>query len=227
MGGSTAAMAAPMEVHAPAERLAPIGLGATGPVVRTIHAMRMPAWPLLRQIRDMGKTPLSELGLGPEARSPATDEVRSRTEGAKVVSSVCPYCAVGCGQLIYVRDGAIAAIEGDPRSPINAGTLCPKGAATHQLFVNPLRWTTVRYRAPGSDHWEDRPLEWAMDRIAELVKTARDATFRETDHTGRTVRQCTGIAHLGGATLDNEENYLIKKVWTALGMVWVENQARI
>lgn len=136
--------------------------------------------------------------------------------------SVCPYCAVGCSQLIYHRDGKLLDIEGNPDSPINAGTLCPKGAATRQLVDNQYRWTTVRYRAPGAGSWEERPLDWAMERIAQRVKETRDATFVEggLNHT-------LAIAHLGGATLDNEENYLIKKLWTALGMVLVENQARI
>lgn len=153
--------------------------------------------------------------------------MRTRIEGADVTVSVCPYCAVGCSQLVYHRDGKLLDVEGNPDSPINAGTLCPKGAATYQLSVNPLRLTTVKYRAPYSDRWEDRPLEWAMERIAELVKEARDSAFEERDGEGRTVNRTMTMAHLGGATLDNEENYLIKKLFGGLGMVWVENQARI
>jgi formate dehydrogenase major subunit len=127
-----------------------------------------------------------------------------------------------------VKDGKLIDVEGDPRSPINQGTLCPKGSATFELVSNPTRVTRVRYRAPFSDRWEERPLAWAMERIATLVKETRDATYRAADDRGRRIGQCTGIAHLGGATLDNEENYLIKKVFTGgLGMVWVENQARI
>jgi formate dehydrogenase major subunit len=153
--------------------------------------------------------------------------MRARIEGAQQTISVCPYCAVGCSQIIYHRDGKLLDIEGNPDSPINAGTLCPKGAATYQLSVNPLRLTRVKYRAPYSDHWEEKPLDWAMERIAQLVKEARDATFEEKDAEGRTVNRTLAIAHLGGATLDNEENYLIKKLFSGLGMVWIENQARI
>ena len=142
--------------------------------------------------------------------------------------SVCPYCAVGCSQLVYVKNGRIIDIEGNYDSPINGGTLCPKGAATYGLIENPLRLTTVKYRAPYSDNWEEKPLEWAMDRIAERVKRARDTTYEHRDPEGRVVNRTLGIGHLGGATLDNEENYLIKKLLTAgLGIVCVENQARI
>jgi formate dehydrogenase major subunit len=159
--------------------------------------------------------------------SRASRGIRPRIEGADVTVSVCPYCAVGCSQLVYHRDGQLLDIEGNPDSPINAGTLCPKGAAAYQLSVNPLRLKTVKYRAPYSDHWEDKPLDWAMERIAQLVKEARDSTFEEKDEQGRTVNRTMSMAHLGGATLDNEENYLIKKLFAGLGMVWVENQARI
>jgi formate dehydrogenase major subunit len=160
-------------------------------------------------------------------RSARTDAIASRIRGLTPTVSVCPYCAVGCSQLVYHRDGKIVDIEGNPDSPINRGTLCPKGAATSQLANSPFRWRTVRYRAPYSDRWEERALDWAMERIAQLVKETRDATFVERDDQGRTVNHTLGIAHLGGATLDNEENYLIKKLWTALGIVQVENQARI
>jgi formate dehydrogenase major subunit len=186
------------------------------------------AWPAARQLGQVGRKPITEIGLGEENKSPRLQAIASRLEGATAVPSVCPYCAVGCAQLAYVKDGKLIDIEGDPRSPINQGTLCPKGSATFQLVSNPTRVTRVRYRAPFSDHWEERPLAWAMARIAVLVKETRDATYRATDDGGRHIGQCTGIAHLGGATLDNEENYLIKKVFTGgLGMVWVENQARI
>jgi formate dehydrogenase major subunit len=151
-----------------------------------------------------------------------------RTQGAKVARSVCPYCAVGCGQLVYHRDGKIIDIEGDPRSPINRGTLCPKGAATFQYVVNPLRQTRCLYRRPYSDHWETVTLDWAMERIARLVKETRDATFEERLPEGRLVNRCTAIASLGGATLEVEENYLIKKLLNGgLGIVSIENQARI
>jgi formate dehydrogenase major subunit len=196
-------------------------------------------WPLIQQVQGIGQIPLSEVGLGPEAISDRTRQLAGRVKDAdRVVASVCPYCAVGCGQLIYVKNEQVIDIEGDPRSPINQGTLCPKGAATYQLTVNPDRWTMVKYRAPYSDRWEDRPLDWAMERIAQLVKQTRDQTYVEVvpqgspdfpqNTWGKRVNQCTGIASLGGATLDNEENYLIKKLFTGgLGLVWVENQARV
>ncbi len=162
------------------------------------------------------------------AKSPKYAEIHSRLQGAEVGVSVCPYCAVGCSQLVYHRDGKLLSIEGNYESFINGGTLCPKGSATYGLVVNPRRVTTVKYRAPGSDHWEEKPLDWAMERIAQLVKTTRDATYVHQTPDGRTVNRTTCIAHLGGATLDNEENYLIKKLFGAgLGMVYIENQARI
>jgi formate dehydrogenase major subunit len=131
-------------------------------------------------------------------------------------------------QLVYTKHGQIIDIEGNYESPINGGTLCPKGAATWGLMNSPLRITTVKYRAPYSDHWEDRPLDWAMERIAQRVKATRDSTYEEKNADGVTVNRTTAIGHLGGATLDNEENYLIKKLFTAgLGIVAVENQARI
>jgi formate dehydrogenase major subunit len=150
-----------------------------------------------------------------------------RTQGATLVESVCPYCAVGCGQHIYTRGGRVIDIEGNPRSPINEGTLCPKGANTFQLSVNPHRITRVLYRAPYSDHWEHRPLDWAMDRIAHLTKETRDRDFVERrDDT--VLNNLTTIASLGGATMDNEENYLIKKLFNGgLGILPIENQARI
>jgi formate dehydrogenase major subunit len=152
----------------------------------------------------------------------------SRLRGATVIESVCPYCAVGCGQLIYTKKGQLIDIEGDPRSPINEGTLCPKGANAFQLAVNPHRVTQVLYRAPYSDKWETRPLDWAMDRIARRVKEARDADFAERDAQGRLLNAVKTIGSLGGATIDNEENYLIKKLFGAgLGVVSIENQARI
>jgi len=171
----------------------------------------------------------SHVGVVPEHPiSPNTLEIQSRLEGAEVGISVCPYCAVGCSQLVYHKDGTLLSIEGNYESFINGGTLCPKGSATYGLVVNPNRVTTVKYRAPGSDHWEDVPLDWAMERIAQLTKETRDKTYVHQTPDGQTVNRTTGIAHLGGATLDNEENYLIKKLFTAgLGMVYVENQARI
>jgi formate dehydrogenase major subunit len=145
-----------------------------------------------------------------------------------VGTSICPYCAVGCAQLVYAKGNQVLHIEGDPRSPINQGTLCPKGAATFGWMVNPQRLTTVKYRAPYAGHWEERPLAWAMERIAHRIKQTRDETFVQQLPDGTVVNHTMAIAELGGATLDNEENYLIKKLCAGgLGMVWIENQARV
>jgi formate dehydrogenase major subunit len=145
----------------------------------------------------------------------------------RVVKSICPYCGVGCGQLVYVQDGKITNIEGDPDSPISVGCQCPKGAATFQLVTGAHRVNQVLYRRPFSTSWETLPLETAMDMVAARVKETRDATWRDEDENRKRVRRTLGIAHLGGATLYNEENYLLKKLYTALGIVQVENQARI
>ena len=179
--------------------------------------------------RSLGDLLRTHVGVAPDKPiSPVTREVRPRLEGAEVGVSVCPYCAVGCSQLVYHKENTVLSIEGNYESFINGGTLCPKGSATYGLVVNPRRVTTVKYRRPGSDHWEDVSLDWAMDRIAHLVKRTRDETYIHQTPDGKTVNRTTGIAHLGGATLDNEENYVIKKLFTAgLGMVYVENQARI
>ena len=159
--------------------------------------------------------------------SPATLAKAPRIRGAVGVESVCPYCAVGCGQMVYVKGGKIIDIEGNYESPISEGTLCPKGANTFQLTINPHRVKKVLYRAPFSDRWEERPLDWAMDRIAERVKETRDRDFVEqTD--GKAVNNLPTVMSLGGATMDNEENYLIKKLFNGgLGIVAIENQARI
>lgn len=159
--------------------------------------------------------------------SPNSIRKGPRTRNTTVVSGVCPYCAVGCGQHIYVQDGRVIDIEGNPESPINEGTLCPKGANTFQLSVNPHRIQKVLYRAPHSDHWEQKPLDWAMERIAERIKETRERDFVEArDET--TLNHLTSIASLGGATMDNEENYLIKKLFNGgLGIIPIENQARI
>ena len=160
--------------------------------------------------------------------SPQTAAKGSRLRGATVTEGVCPYCAVGCGQLIYTKGGQLIDIEGDPRSPINEGTLCPKGANAFQLAANPHRVTQVLYRAPYADKWEAKPLDWALDQIAQRVKAARDKGFTAQTPDGRMLNAVTNIGTLGGATLDVEENYLIKKLFTAgLGVVPVENQARI
>ena len=180
-------------------------------------------WPVLRQLRDGDIR-----GLGPTARSRRTEELVGRVARAdRVVRSVCPFCAVGCGQLVYVRDGRVTQIEGDPDSPISRGRLCPKGAASEQLVNSPLRERRVRYRRPHGTRWESLPLEQAMDMIADRVLETRARTWEDRDAGGRPLNRTLGIASLGGATLDNEENYLIKKLFTALGVVQVENQARI
>ena len=168
------------------------------------------------------------LGLGTTAASARTAALAPRTSTAdRVVSSVCPYCAVGCGQLIYIKDEKIIDIEGDPASPLSHGCLCPKGAATFQLVTGSHRVNHVLYRRPYGTEWEQIPLDQAMDMVAERVKDSRDETWEEQDGQGHALRRTMAIAHLGGATLDNEENYLIKKLFTALGIVQVENQARI
>src|SRR2546425_767346 len=152
-------------------------------------------------------------------------EKAPRIRDAQVVHSVCPYCAVGCGLNVYVKDGRVIDIEGNPDSPINQGTLCPKGSATFQYTVNPSRLTQVLYRAPYSDHWEVKSLEWAMEQIAQRVKKTRDETFVERLPNGREVNHTLGLATLGGATLDVEENYLIKKLFSGgLGIVSIENR---
>jgi formate dehydrogenase major subunit len=180
-------------------------------------------WPVLRQIASKDPT-----GLGGTAHSQRTESLAPRTRDADdVVRSVCPYCAVGCGQLVYTKDGRITDIEGDPDSPVSRGKLCPKGAATFQLVTGPHRASEVLYRAPRSTAWETLPLERAMDMVADRVRDTREETWQAIDEEGRTVNRTLGIAHLGGATLDNEENYLIKKLFTALGAIQIENQARI
>lgn len=182
----------------------------------------MKDWPILKQFA--GEDPLSKA-----AQSELSRRLRPRMEKAdKVGTSICPYCAVGCAQLIYARGNDVIHVEGDPRSPINQGTLCPKGAAVLGWMNNPNRLTKVKYRAPYSTEWEERPLDWAMDRIAFLMKRTRDETFVRELPNGTTVNHTMAMAELGGATLDNEENYLIKKLCAGgLGMVWVENQARV
>jgi formate dehydrogenase major subunit len=163
-----------------------------------------------------------------EPFSPQTAAKTSRLRGATVTEAVCPYCAVGCGQLIYTKGGKIIDIEGNPESPINEGTLCPKGANAFQLAVNPHRVTHVLYRAPYSDHWEQKTLDWALDQIAQHVKATRDADFTSRDEQGRLLNHVKTIGTLGGATIDNEENYLIKKLFGGgLGVASIENQARI
>lgn len=180
-------------------------------------------WPVYKQLtnRDL-------FGLDGTAASERTESLQARTQNAdKVVGSICPYCAVGCGQLVYVKDGKILDIEGDPRSPLSQGCLCPKGAATFQLVTGSHRVHHVLYRRPFGTEWEQIPLEQAMDMVAERVKETRDENWEDKDKDGDPLRRTMAMAHLGGATLDNEENYLIKKLFTALGIVQIENQARI
>jgi len=179
------------------------------------------------QFRASARRPFLQMDGSPQPFSPMSRAKHSRLREAVAVDSVCPYCAVGCAQLAYIKDGELIDVEGDPRSPINEGTLCPKGANTFQLVHNPHRQRKVLYRAPYSDHWEERSLEWAMDRIAQLTKQTRDETFVDRDQDGDLIRHTTAIGHLGGATLDNEENYLIKKLFNNLGIISIENQARI
>jgi formate dehydrogenase major subunit len=167
------------------------------------------------------------IGFSPNPLSARSETLQPRIRDAKMSISVCPFCAVGCSQQVFVKDGRIIDIEGNPASPINDGRLCPKGAATYQLIHNPNRPTTVLYRAPKSDHWEERPLAWAMERIAQRVKQTRDADFQMTSADGARVNRLESIAHIGGATLDNEENYLILKLFRNLGIVHITNQARI
>jgi formate dehydrogenase major subunit len=191
-----------------------VGLGSLGSIRK---------WPVIKQLkardaRGFGETSFSERSRDLAPRTSSADEV---------VKSICPYCAVGCGQDVYVKDGKITDIEGDPDSPISRGRLCPKGAATFQLVTGSHRVHSVLYRRPHGTDWEEIPLDQAMDMVAERVRDAREKDWRERDEEGNPLRHTTQIAHLGGATLDNEENYLIKKLFTALGVVQVENQARI
>jgi formate dehydrogenase major subunit len=180
-------------------------------------------WPVYRQVT--GNDPL---GRGASAQSPRSQALTARTDEADhVARSVCPYCAVGCAQLVYVKDGVVTQIEGDPDSPISRGRLCPKGSASKSLVTSPLRQTKVLYRRPYGTEWEPLELSTAMDMIAERVLAARAATWESMDGRGRRLNRTLGICSLGGATLDNEENYLIKKLFTAMGAIQIENQARI
>ena len=179
----------------------------------------------VRELPLIGRA--ADWGMGPSAASRKTREAGARIAGLQDTESVCPYCAVGCAQVVYTRGGALVDIEGHPRSPVNQGTLCPKGAASRQLVQQPGRLTKVLYRAPRATEWTELDLETAMDMIAERVIAARENGWQDVDDEGRRVDRTLGFAHLGGATLDNEENYLIKKSFTAMGAVQIENQARI
>lgn len=178
-------------------------------------------WPLIQQIKTGAD------GTGPEAMSRRTRNLRPKHDGAEVARSICPYCGVGCGQLVYHKNNELISIEGDPQSPISRGHLCPKGADTFELHTHTGRLRKVKYRRPYSKQWEELDLESAMDMVADRLWETRERSFQENKD-GEALMQTTAIAHLGGATLDNEENYLIKKLFTAgLGMVCVSNQARI
>ncbi|ACC43599.1 Formate dehydrogenase subunit alpha precursor [Mycobacterium marinum] len=181
------------------------------------------SWPIYRQL-----TGADPLGRGQAAQSKRSAQLQPRTASAdEVAHSVCPFCAVGCAQKVYVKDGKVVQIEGNPDSPISRGRLCPKGSASKQLVTGAQRETTVRYRAPYATEWQDLDLETAMDMVADRVLDARSKGWQDFDADRHTLRRTLGIASLGGATLDNEENYLIKKLFTALGALQIENQARI
>jgi formate dehydrogenase major subunit len=181
------------------------------------------SWPLLRQFRDR-----DPLGLGKSVQSSRSKGLKPRIDEADhVVRSICPYCAVGCAQLVYVQDGEVTQIEGDPASPISRGRLCPKGAASKSYVQSPLREYKVKYRRPYGTRWEELSLDEAMDMIVDRFLQAREETWQEETEDGQPAKRTLGIGNLGGATLDNEENYLIKKLLTAAGVVQIENQARI
>ena len=180
-------------------------------------------WPVVRQLREG-----DPLGLGKAAQSERSRRLRPRIDEADhVVQSICPYCAVGCGQLVYVKDGEVSHIEGDPASPISRGRLCPKGQASKSYVQSPLREYKVKYRRPYGTRWEELSLDQAMEMIADRIVETRAATWQEKTDSGDPANRTMAIGNLGGATLDNEENYLIKKLCVGLGIVQVENQARI
>jgi formate dehydrogenase major subunit len=180
-------------------------------------------WPVVRQLIEG-----DPLGLGKAAQSEHSKTLRPRLERADhVVQSICPYCAVGCGQLVYVEKGEVSHIEGDPASPISRGRLCPKGQASKSYVQGPLREYTVKYRRPYGRHWEELSLDEAMEMIADRIVETRATSWQEQTDSGDPANRTMAIGNLGGATLDNEENYLIKKLCVALGIVQVENQARI
>jgi len=186
-----------------------------------MFAKKLMQWPLVRQMLAGGN------GTGRDAMSSRTRDLRPRIEGAQVARSICPYCAVGCGQLVYHKDGKLVSVEGDPESPVSRGRLCPKGADTFELHTHPNRLTKVKYRRPYSRVWEELDLETAMDMVADRVWESRARTFKEKQD-GAYVMHTLGICHLGGATLDIEENYLIRKLFTGgLGMSSISNQAQI
>jgi formate dehydrogenase major subunit len=211
----------PVRLRKPGFKPGPGGYGALVGVPSRITG-RVGEWPLLRQL-----TGRDRLGRGEAARSGRSRALEPRTVQAdRVVDSVCPYCAVGCAQKVFVKDEKVIQIEGSAASPVSRGRLCPKGSASLQLVTSPTRVTKVRYRRPRGTEWEDLELDTAMDMIADrVIKTRKE--FWEWEDEGRRTRRTLGIASLGGATLDNEENYLMKKLYTAMGAIQIENQARI
>jgi formate dehydrogenase major subunit len=181
------------------------------------------AWPAIRQLTEGDR-----LGLGKAVQSKRSRELVPRIDEAdSVASSICPYCAVGCAQLVYVKGGKVVQIEGDPASPVSRGRLCPKGAASKNYLQSPLREYKVKYRRPYGTEWEELSLEQAMDMISDRIIETRAAHWQDETDDGNPARRTLAVGNLGGATLDNEENYLMKKLLTALGIVQVENQARI
>ena len=186
-------------------------------------AKLLESWPALRQLRE------GDLhGLGKSVQSPRSKNLVPRIDEAEhVVHSICPYCAVGCGQLVYVKDGEVTHIEGDPASPVSRGRLCPKGQASKSYVQSPLREYKVKYRRPYGTEWEELDLERATEMIADRVIATRARTWEDVNEEGEPLHRTRGIAFLGGATLDSEENYLIKKFFTAMGAIQIENQARI
>jgi formate dehydrogenase major subunit len=217
----------PVPAESPLPALAPAAPGelhahrAEGVAVGTRAWIE--GWPVFRQLQ--GSDPL---GRGAAAKSARSEHLVPRTATAdRMVQSVCPYCAVGCGQRVYVRDEKVVHIEGDPDSPISRGRLCPKGSATKSLVTSPSRESRVLYRRPYGTEWEPLELDRALEMVADRVLAARTAGWEETDGKGQRLRRTRAFASLGGATLDNEENYLIKKLFTALGAMQIENQARI
>jgi formate dehydrogenase major subunit len=194
------------------------GYGARMGVAKTFLG-----WPVVRQV-----TGADRLGRGSAVQSPATRAKVARTETAdRVVKSICPYCAVGCGQRVYVKDEKVVQIEGDPDSPVSRGRLCPKGSASEQLVNSPGRQTAMLYRRPYGTEWERLDVDQATDMIVDRLLDTRARTWQDRTDDGTVVRRTLGFAGLGGATLDNEENYLIKKLFTAAGAIQIENQARI
>jgi formate dehydrogenase major subunit len=184
---------------------------------------RLPQWPVVRQFQGD-----DHAGVGEAARSATSAALTPRTDDAdRTVPSICPFCAVGCGQLIHVKDDEVQHVEGDPDSPISRGRLCARGSSTKELVAGPGREYRVRYRRPGGSEWESLDLDTAMDMIADRVIATRDRTWQEFDEHGVRVNRTLGFGALGGAALDNEENYLLKKLFTALGAIQIENQARI